>query len=80
MESLIKLRDRKFAWQETCAQVKRLNRMFEDLNHNAEGLYDLQDLKAFNRVRSELNKVSISIAHANTVLGSIAYALNAKRF
>ena len=80
MEDLIKLRDRKLAWQETCEQVERLNHMFKNLNRNAGELYDLQNLKVFNKVKSELNKVSISLAHANMVIAAISSGLNAKRF
>lgn len=79
MDDLIKETNCKAAWQETCEQVERINRMVKSLNKSASDVYDLQNLKVFNQIKSELNKVSISLAHANLVVGAIATGLSKKR-
>ena len=80
MDSLIKATNCKVAWQETCEQVERINRMVKSLNKSANDVYDLQNLKVFNKIKSELNKVSITLAHANMVVDSVANSLTQKRF
>lgn len=79
MDNLIKATNCRVAWQETCEQVERINRMVKALNKNAGEVYDLRNLKAFNKIKSELNKVSITLAHANMVVGSVATGLAQKR-
>lgn len=80
MDSLIKATNCKVAWQETCEQVERINRMVKSLNKSTNDVYDLQNLKVFNKIKSELNKVSITLAHANMVVDSVANSLTQKRF